>query len=149
MDACFMMCAHGHGSRTVWCPPQRGSTERSWEWWPGVGDLRLMGTREKATEPSRTDALTAYFRTRVLLASWLNGELTRHSSMLKSGRSLSIPEPRPVGRSLRGMASIVSFSFRRPNRRQGTRMRSTHLRFAEAAPWSPPAACSCTVGTQS
>ena len=40
-----------------------------------------------ATEPSRTDALTAYFRTRVLPANTLNGELTRHGSTVKSCRS--------------------------------------------------------------
>ena len=59
-----------------------------------------MGRVKLATEPSRTDALTACFRTRVLPANTLNGELTRHGSTVKSGRSLSIPEPRPVGRSL-------------------------------------------------
>ena len=47
-----------------------------------------MGRVKLATEPSRTDALTAYFRTRVLPANTLNGELTRHGSTVTSCRSL-------------------------------------------------------------
>ena len=44
-----------------------------------------------ATEPSRTDPLTAYSLTRVLPGNTLNGKLTPTTRRLKSARSLSIP----------------------------------------------------------
>jgi hypothetical protein len=63
-----------------------------------------MGRVKLATEPSRIDSLTAYFRTRVLPANTLNGELT---DTVQSGRSLSIPAPRPVGRMVSGMSLLL------------------------------------------
>ncbi len=92
------MCAHRtRGAEQSGARPNEGQRKDLWEWWPGVGDLRLMGRVKLAIEPSRTDALTAYFRTRVLPASRLNGELTRHSSMPKSGRA-----------ELRGIAQLIN-----------------------------------------
>jgi len=59
-----------------------------------------------ATEPSRTDPLTAYPLTRVLPDNTLNGKLTPTTRRLKSARSSSMPEPRPDGRSLRSIATL-------------------------------------------
>ena len=123
---------------------------RSWEWWPGVGDLRLMGTRETShrAEPHRcshrllSDASPS--------CQQAEREVNSPKFDAEVRTPLSIPEPRPVGRSLRGMLILTPprrqyFAGRVSAGRAGIRdeplyflerLNPSHLLHRAIAPWT-------------